>query len=173
MLDTTLARQVGGFGHYPYAEDYDLYTRLSGDDDITNLQEVLLLARFNLNSISRTMPPAQKAHYFQTISRAAVSRFLGREVPLDVVKHLRVMRLFSHRDAAGEHHWTSQPLEIDPQILRLALQLYKDLYEGFVQRYPLSEETHQRLKKDLQFEITRLAQGLPASEQEGALTLFA
>lgn len=88
MYRTDAVRDAGGYdGAYPYAEDFDLWSRMSRAGDVSNLPQVLEQYRLHDASLSGTHAREQRATRLR-IAGANIARTLGRAVPDALVSDL-------------------------------------------------------------------------------------
>lgn len=85
MMQLYLIKEINGYDeNIIYAQDYDLWVRLSSKSAFWNLQDILLYLRKSDNNISCKHYLEQKLYSYQ-ISRRAMSNRLNKEVPQNIV----------------------------------------------------------------------------------------
>lgn len=88
MYRASAVRDAGGYDpNFPYAEDFELWTRLSRAGEVRNLPEVLEQYRVHEASLSRTHAQVQRETR-QRIAGGNIARTLGRSVPEALVASL-------------------------------------------------------------------------------------
>lgn len=101
MFRRRLVEALGGYNDsLRYAQDHDLWVRLSFESQPANLSEPLLRLRRHGESISASHNEEQW-HVYDTVTQEAARRLLGRSVPLGEVTALR-KALRGPSDAASD-----------------------------------------------------------------------
>jgi hypothetical protein len=98
MMRRAVVNQVGGYNAtIPLSQDYDLWQRMSDIAELANLPEVLLYRRKHHHSVSIQQAEVQLQNSI-TNSQRTMSRILGQEIPLRLVKQARYQELTSLYD---------------------------------------------------------------------------
>jgi glycosyltransferase involved in cell wall biosynthesis len=89
FLRTILVKQIKGYNEeFQFAQDYDLWSRLSKITYLANLPETLLYHRSgHVNQISAMYPQSQKENGLK-IRQRIISQLTGRIYPLEIIEFL-------------------------------------------------------------------------------------
>jgi glycosyltransferase involved in cell wall biosynthesis len=77
MFRHDVARRLGYYGSWRYAQDYDLWSRMSFVTEVAEVENVCALYRISSNGLSATQLPAQRAASME-VSARALARVLRR-----------------------------------------------------------------------------------------------
>lgn len=134
MMRQSILKQVGPYAaDRPYAEDYDLWSRMSFETHIANLPEVLVDKRLSTDRVSARYLPAQEETAMQ-VMRAAIGRLLAVELDRDMLRNLRKLA------------WR-EPCT-DPRTVRQVAACIRQLYQRYVQTVPLSAEQQRAITQE-------------------------
>jgi len=99
MMRKKAMEQVGGYASdMMYAQDYDLWRRLSVVTRLATLPDVLLYLRKHEESLTERHLMQQRKNSIKT-SQKVMSDMLGKDIPIDVVKNLWNLKFRAVNDA--------------------------------------------------------------------------
>ena len=134
VMRRSMIQRVGSYNAEAlYAEDYDLWSRMSFETEIANLPEVLVRHRVHSGSISLRYSERQERTVVQ-VARSAISRVLGEDISMDQVVYLR-------RAVRG------LPLYATDQIRSVAL-LIQQLYQSYNAQFSSSASERRQVSMD-------------------------
>jgi glycosyltransferase involved in cell wall biosynthesis len=156
MFRCAPAREVGGYGHYPYGEDYDLFCRMSPHTRLMNMSQVLGWYRLRPSGISHATRNPEKLESQLEIASHHVSRFLDTPVSLDFMRWIGTYSMLSTLSDGQEHPAVFDLDPPDPQLLEAGEAFYLTLYQAFLNRYALSKKDKQLVQMDVSRRLGRL-----------------
>jgi hypothetical protein len=127
MFRLALARRLGGYGPFRYAQDRDLWLRMSQEAEAVQLPEVLLQCRLHADAISMQLRDQQWG-VSTRISQQAISRILEREITLDEATQMRILWLGDGRPVASAS--TMRGVADLEELFNRFCQRYCELYTG-------------------------------------------
>jgi glycosyltransferase involved in cell wall biosynthesis len=151
MYRKDLALAAGGYGNYPYGEDYDLFCRINTLARVKNIPQVLQQYRMSAASVTHTLSDEQKYQYNLEIMQGNLKRFLEELVPLQVIRYLRTYRLPYIDDPCimeeSAADWAA--------VAQESIALYIRLYQKFLAENALPLPVRQYIENDIICEISR------------------
>ena len=143
VMRSSVVERVGGYSEYAfYAQDYDLWSRMSLETQIANLSEFLVQNRVHSETVSARHPERQEEVERQVVRRA-ISRMLGQDVGPEVVVSL-------DRATRG------RPLGSASEVRRVA-QLVQLLYGVYLEEVALSPADWPQVRGDAAQRLVDLA----------------
>jgi glycosyltransferase involved in cell wall biosynthesis len=143
MMRRSAIEQAGGYHPWAlYAEDYDLWCRMSLQTQIANLPEFLVWRRVHSYSVSVTYSEQQDETDRQ-VMRREIQRILGREI--------------SSEEATTLYHAVrGRPLGTADQVVDMARLMWL-LFSTYVEQTPLSSSEAKLARRDVAQRLAGLA----------------
>jgi glycosyltransferase involved in cell wall biosynthesis len=142
MRRSLLERDAAYRPEIPYAQDYDLWVRLSTKTQLANLPEVLQLMRVHRHAIS-AQHYGQQEQTARAVMQHAIMRLLGEEVPETLVARLR-------------HVTKGELLETTAELQAVA-SLIVHLYQVYTTRNMLNATERRQVAEDAAYRLAHLA----------------
>ena len=154
MFRTNAVSDLGGYDEsLPFAQDYDLWSRLSGRAGLVRLAQVLLRYRRHQANLSATKR-AEQYRIRDSISATNMARLLGREIDPATVTALH----------------TPNP---EPGLCRVGARLIRELGRARLALGRLSPKEQKEIRADITLRLRSLARSrLKTSPAEGLALLI-